>query len=298
MQRMSREANPAGLWRGVAVGLVATAALAGCGGDSADVRTTATTNATSVAAPATTARPAPLPGLAAQSAAVKRLARKGKPIYCGGGKLRLVALTFDDGPGRYTPIVLRQLRDAGARATFFLVGRSIDRFPNAPRSEREVGAIGEHSMTHANLPTLSRAAARAEIAGGKREALEAAGGPVDLFRPPYGSRNRRLDREIRRQGMAEILWDVDSTDSRISPPASFHEISARVRKHARPGSIVLMHDNRGQTIRALRSILPALKARRLRLVTVPELLAADPPSQAQLDKGRDGCKADPAARRR
>jgi len=294
MQRVHHEASPAGLWRGVAAGLVATAALAGCGGDSADVRTT---THTTIAAPATTARPAPLPGPAAQAAAVKRLARKGKPIYCGAGKLRLVALTFDDGPGRYTPIVLRQLRDAGARATFFLVGRSIDRFPNAPRAERELAAIGEHSMTHANLPTLSRAAARAEIADGKREALAAAGGPVDLFRPPYGSRNRRLDDEVRRQGMAEVLWDVDSTDSRIAPPASFHEISARVRKHARPGSIVLMHENRGQTIRAMRSILPALKARRLRLVTVPELLAADPPSQAQLDKGLRGCKAGPAARR-
>ncbi len=98
--------------------------------------------------------------------------------------------------------------------------------------------------------------------------------------------------------MAEILWDVDSTDSRITPPASFHEISARVRKHAGPGSIVLMHENRGQTIRAMRSILPALKARHLRMVTVPELLAADPPSQAQLDTGIKGCKAGPAARRR
>jgi peptidoglycan/xylan/chitin deacetylase (PgdA/CDA1 family) len=98
--------------------------------------------------------------------------------------------------------------------------------------------------------------------------------------------------------MAEILWDVDSTDSRITPPASFHEVSARVRKHARPGSIVLMHENRGQTIRAMRAILPALARRHLKLVTVPELLAADPPSTAQLAKGIDGCAAGPAARRR
>jgi peptidoglycan/xylan/chitin deacetylase (PgdA/CDA1 family) len=226
------------------------------------------------------------------------LAGKGKPIYCGGGNLRLVALTFDDGPGRYTPIVLRQLREAGARATFFVVGRSIDRFPDTARTELKRAAVGEHSMTHANLPTLSPAAARAEIAGGKRKARHATGEPVVLFRPPYGSRTRALDREIRRQKMAQILWDVDSTDSRIAPPSRFHEISARVRKHARPGSIVLMHENRGQTVRAMRSILPALAKRHLRLVTVPELLAADPPTQAQLDKGVNGCKAAPAARRR
>jgi hypothetical protein len=59
-----------------------------------------------------------------------------------------------------------------------------------------------------------------------------------------------------------------------------------------------MHENRGQTVRAMRSILPALAKRHLRLVTVPELLAADPPTQAQLDKGVNGCKAAPAARRR
>jgi peptidoglycan/xylan/chitin deacetylase (PgdA/CDA1 family) len=278
--------------RCIAAALAATAAFAGCGGGSGE-RTVATTR---TVASTTARRPAPLPDSAAQTAAIARLIRIGKPIYCGGGTRRLVALTFDDGPGRYTPIVLRQLREAGGRATFFLVGRSIDRFPHTPRTERALAAIGEHSMTHANLPTLSRAAARAEIAGGKRKARAATGEPVRLFRPPYGSRTPVLDREIRRQGMANVLWDVDSTDSRITPPSSFHEISARVRTHARPGSIVLMHENRGQTIRALRSILPALAKRHLELVTVPELLAADPPGRAQLDKGLEGCKARAAAR--
>ena len=281
--------------------LALVAAIAGCGADDRDEATTpptTTTQAVASATPVPRPKAAPIPGLAAQATAVARFARKGKPIYCGGGNRRLVALTFDDGPGRYTPIVLRQLREAGGRATFFLVGKSIDRFPQTPRQERELAAIGEHSMTHANLPTLSRDAARVEIAGGKAKALQAAGDPVDLFRPPYGSRTKQLDREIRRQKMAQILWDVDSTDSRIAPPADFHEISRRVRVHTRPGSIVLMHENRGQTIRAMRSILPALKKRHLKLVTVPELLAADPPSQAQLDKGVKGCKAGPAARRR
>jgi peptidoglycan/xylan/chitin deacetylase (PgdA/CDA1 family) len=241
--------------------------------------------------------PPGLPGPAEQDAAVKRFAAVGRPIRCGGGRRRFVALTFDDGPGPYTGKVLRELRRAGAHATFFVVGDSVHRFPWWMRRERAAAAIGDHTMTHPNLRTLSPAAARAEIEGGRATALHAAGGPVDLFRPPYGSRNAAIDREVQGQGMAQILWSVDSADSRRAPPADFHEIAERASQNSRPGSIVLLHENRGQTVRALRSILPALKRRRLRAVTVPELLAADPPSPAQLAAGQRGCDP-PAVRNR
>src|SRR4051812_39513378 len=98
-------------------------ALCGCSTGSSD-RTAATQTAPpgpATAAAATTPKAraaAAIPGPEAQAAALKRFARIGKPIYCGAGKRRLVALTFDDGPGPYTPIVLRQLREAGAHATF------------------------------------------------------------------------------------------------------------------------------------------------------------------------------------
>ncbi|MEY2514209.1 MAG: peptidoglycan-N-acetylglucosamine deacetylase [bacterium] len=266
----------------------AAVALAGCGSKSDSDRATTAPRTTSTGGQQAE-RPAALPGRAAQDAAVKRLAALGKPIFCGAGTQPLVALTFDDGPGPYTHIALRQLREAGGRATFFLVARSIARYPQWPARERELAAIGNHTMTHPDLAAIDPAAAAAEIDGGRAAALRAAGPPVDLFRPPYGRHNAQIDEQVRDAGVAEILWDVDSADSRVSPPADFHEIAARVRRNARPGSIVLMHENRGQTIRAMRSILPALKRRRLRLVTVPELLAADPPTPAQLAKGRRGC---------
>jgi len=232
-----------------------------------------------------------LPTSAEQQAAVQRFADLGRPIYCGARHGRLVALTFDDGPGQYTHIALRELRKAGARATFFLVGTSIARYPGPPRLERELAAIGEHTMTHPHLRSLPLAAAMAEIRNGRNAALAVAGPPVDLFRPPYGEHSDAIDRELSRDGMAEILWDVDSDDSRSSPPADYREISADVRRNLRPGSIVLLHENRGQTIRALRGILPALRRRGLRSVSVPELLAADPPSIGQLAAGRRGCGA-------
>jgi peptidoglycan/xylan/chitin deacetylase (PgdA/CDA1 family) len=237
-----------------------------------------------------------LPTAESQQAELQRLAALSFPVFCGGRHGKLVALTFDDGPGQYTHIALRELREAGARATFFLVGTSIARFPDAAKPERELAAIGDHTMSHANLPTLSLDGAMAEVRGGRQAALGAVGPPVDLFRPPYGAHTGEIDQQVGLDGMVEVLWDVDSLDSRVSPPADYKQISATVRRNIRAGSIVLMHENRGQTIRALRGILPSLRRRGLRSVTVPELLAADPPSTAQLQAGRQGCSpSQPAA---
>jgi peptidoglycan/xylan/chitin deacetylase (PgdA/CDA1 family) len=265
--------------------LLAGVALAGC---------EARDGAGTAAAAAGGVRPASasgLPGPAAQTAAVARLAARGQPIYCAGGRRRLVALTFDDGPGPHTGALLRELRRSGARATFFLTGSAIGERPAWPRRQRaRGGAIGTHTMTHADLTALGPAAARAEITDGRAAAHDAAGPPVDLFRPPYGRRDAVVDREISRQGMAQILWDVNSTDSRRDPPAGFDRtVAARVLRLARPGSIVLLHE-RAHTIRALRTIVPALRRRGLATATVPELLAADPPPAARLAAGLRGCR--------
>lgn len=267
--------------------------LAGCAGAGSPPQAPATTTSAAVVRTPVTplpAEPGALPSLDAQAAAVRHYANAGLPVFCGARRGRLVALTFDDGPGRYTPVALRQLRVAGARATFFLVADSIAREPDRPRLERQQdAAIGDHTMTHPNLTSLPFAAAMAEIRGGRAAALRAAGAPVDVFRPPFGAHDAAIDQAAGREGLAEILWDVDSEDSRSVPPADYREISRNVRRDIRPGSIVLMHENRGQTIRALRSILPALRRRGLRSVTVPELLAADPPTIEQLRAGRRGC---------
>jgi peptidoglycan/xylan/chitin deacetylase (PgdA/CDA1 family) len=89
--------------------------------------------------------------------------------------------------------------------------------------------------------------------------------------------------------MLEVLWNVDSFDW---AGAKWNGIARNVLRHLSPGAIVLMHENRGQTIRALKFIiLPALRRLRYRLVTVQELLALDPPSTAQLRRGLQGCSS-------
>ena len=217
---------------------------------------------------------------------IRRLVALGLPIYCGGHRGREVAFTFDDGPGPYTGLAVRKLAAAGERATFFLVGRNVVRLPGAVQRERAVAALGDHTFTHPELTALGPGAVYAELARTKAVIRAATGETVHLFRPPYELRDRTVDAVARRLGLVEILWNVDSQDSL---GADWAQIIANVEAGLRPGAIILMHENHGQTIRALTTLLPALARRHLRSVTVPALLAADPPTAALLRQGAAGC---------
>jgi len=123
--------------------------------------------------------------------------------------------------------------------------------------------------------------------GSQREAARLARVPVRLFRPPYGRRSAAVDRTARSLGLLEVLWSVDSRDSL---GADWLGIAKNVKAGLRPGAIILLHENRGQTIRALKyRILPELRRRGLRAVSVPELLALDPPSETRLRGGQAAC---------
>lgn len=215
------------------------------------------------------------------------MATHGLPVFCGGRR-RYAALTFDDGPGVYTRLALRILRQAHTPATFFLVGRNLRRFGGLARAEAGSYALGNHTFTHPSLPSLSPAAASGQISSTTAAIRRETGVRVTLFRPPYGAHTPPIDAMVRRLALVEVLWSVDSGDSL---GANYAAIARNVESGIGPGAIVLMHENRGQTIRALKfEILPALRQRHLHLVTVPELLAVDPPRQSQLKAGLRGCK--------
>jgi peptidoglycan/xylan/chitin deacetylase (PgdA/CDA1 family) len=197
-----------------------------------------------------------------------------------------VALTFDDGPGPYTRLVLAKLHKHGAGATFFIVGRNIPLVPGATREERGLGAVGDHTFTHPLLTGLAPAEADHEIARTQTAVAASSGGPVFLFRPPYGARNASIDSMVRAHGLLQVLWTVDSADSL---GANYAQIERNVIAGMRPGAIILMHENHGQTVRALINIFAALQRKHLRAVSVPQLLTDDPPSAAQLRAGRSGC---------
>jgi peptidoglycan/xylan/chitin deacetylase (PgdA/CDA1 family) len=211
-----------------------------------------------------------------ERAALDRFAAQGQPLYCGGSSGRFVALTFDDGPESYTRLALKILRKKHVRATFFLIGHRVPSRQSQVREElRDYSALGVHAWTHRSLTRLGRARISHQITWTNKAISKATGTEVRLFRPPYGARNARVDRIARRLGMIEVLWSIDSGDSQGN---NWRQIGREVLRNIRPGSIVLLHENRGQTIRALhRLILPGLEKRGLTPVTVPELLMLDPP---------------------
>jgi peptidoglycan/xylan/chitin deacetylase (PgdA/CDA1 family) len=217
---------------------------------------------------------------------IRRLLALGLPIYCGGSRGHEVALTFDDGPGPYTHLALGKLIHARAGATFFVVGRSMDLHPGFLPRELKVAAIGDHTYTHPELTDLSRAAVRWQLSATARKITAQTGERVDLWRPPYELHNATIDRIGLHLGLLDILWDVDSQDSL---GANYRQIIDNVERGLRPGSIVELHENRGQTIRAVTTLLPELRRRHLRSVSVPQLLADDPPSLAQVRRGLAGC---------
>ena len=210
---------------------------------------------------------------------------RGRDFHCGriaGGHSRDIALTFDDGPGPYTPKVLDVLERLHAHATFFVVGKMLEYFGASAVREIEDGdVIGNHSESHPQLAKLSphdqheelfEQNARVEILGGRRP---------DLFRPPYGSFNANTLRQLHSLHLLMVLWSVDTGDYAQPGVATIVE---RAVAGAHPGAIILMHDaggRRNETIEALPTIITKLRARGFHLVTVPQLLLADPPPAGQ-----------------
>jgi peptidoglycan/xylan/chitin deacetylase (PgdA/CDA1 family) len=203
-------------------------------------------------------------------------------VRAGAARGRDVALTFDDGPGPYTPGVLSVLEREHAPATFFVIGEELRYFSASTVREIHDGfVIGDHTETHPMLAQLSahdqreelfEQAARIELLGGRRPRL---------FRPPYGSFNATTFHLLHQMHMLMVLWSVD-TDDYERPGVEV--IVQRALEGAKPGAIILMHDaggDRSQTIAALPSVIRKIRARGLHLVTVPQLLADDPPPAGQ-----------------
>jgi peptidoglycan-N-acetylglucosamine deacetylase len=199
--------------------------------------------------------------------------RRGPPIaYTGGPHRKLVALSFDDGPGPLTGKFVRMLSENGAVATFFMIGRQLTGAYRATlHSELAAGdALGDHTWSHPDL--VRSGAVRSEL-GRTLEAIRGLSGYSPcVFRPPYGSYDSSVLFTARSLGLATIMWDVDPADYTLPGTGA---IVRRVLAQVKPGSIILSHDGggpRGQTLAAYPPIIRALRHRGYRFLTVPQLL--------------------------
>ncbi|MGI9182506.1 MAG: polysaccharide deacetylase family protein [Longimicrobiaceae bacterium] len=188
----------------------------------------------------------------------------------------LVALTFDDGPlPDATARVLQLLAAEEARATFFLIGSSIEQHPEAARAIADAGhEIGNHSYSHRMMLGLSQNRIRQEIERTDARIREAGFVGRIHFRSPYGKKFVALPYYLGRTGRKNIFWDVEpESDPEIARDSA--RIVAHVLEKVRPGSIVLMHvmtRHYEPSRAAVPAIVRGLKARGYRLVTVSELL--------------------------
>jgi peptidoglycan/xylan/chitin deacetylase (PgdA/CDA1 family) len=176
--------------------------------------------------------------------------------YGGSG----LYLTFDDGPHpEVTPALLDLFAEQGVHATFFLLGKHAERYPQiVQRIVAEGHAIGNHSYSHPRLAQIDRASQRIEIERTDRILAAFDGAQQHWFRPPSGALplGMLFDFARRRRGIA--YWSYDSMDYQRKGTAVLCD---RLRAHPpQPGDIVLMHDDDLAILAVLRELLPEWRA--------------------------------------
>lgn len=193
----------------------------------------------------------------------------------GNPELPEVALTFDDGPGPYTAQILAILQRFGVPATFFVLGQNIASFQSClPQAVAGGNAIGNHTLTHPRLPTLSYTEIYRELSETQEAIFRASGTRPTVFRPPYGAYDAHVLASAGQLGLTTVIWSADPNDWR-DPQPSVDLITSRILSSVENGTICLFHDSggdRANTVAALPAIITGLQERGLRLVTLPQMV--------------------------
>jgi peptidoglycan/xylan/chitin deacetylase (PgdA/CDA1 family) len=185
---------------------------------------------------------------------------------------RSVCLTFDDGPDPVlTPRVLDALRDCGIRATFFVIGKHVERHPEiVRRMVLEGHCVGSHSFTHSDPRSTSCRGLIDEVSRTSTLLAGLLGLDVRLFRPPHGKLTASKLWRLWRQRQTIVLWNVDPKDySRTT----VQEVREWFEMHAlRAGDLVLMHDNCPHAFEIIPCLVQQARASGLKFSTVADWL--------------------------
>jgi peptidoglycan/xylan/chitin deacetylase (PgdA/CDA1 family) len=194
-------------------------------------------------------------------------------------QVKCVALTFDDGPSPYTDRLLQILADNDARSTFFLIGNKVAANPAGAKRIADAGMeIANHTWEHPNMTTIPPEDIPAQFSKAS-DAIEAATGHrPNLVRTAGGLINDQVLAEAKRQGLADINWDVIPFDwvNDSNTAATTYMLKTQIK----PGSVVLFHDTYSSTVDVVYQFIPVLKANGYHMVTVSQLLGPRAPGSS------------------
>ena len=186
-----------------------------------------------------------------------------------------VAFTFDDGPHPdTTQRLLKEMKERGVKATFFLLGEKIEQYPGLAKEIAENGhQIGNHSYSHLGYAPEKEEAFLEEIRRTNRIIEEFVGKPCAFCRPPYGSWD---DAVAKKCELAPVFWDVETRDWEIKDK---EQIIREVEGRVKDGDVVLFHDAYETTVDAAVYLMDVLKEKGFSFVTVEELWKDNPKTE-------------------
>ena len=193
------------------------------------------------------------------------------PVYSVEREGKYVSLTFDAAWGNEdTQQLIDILERYGVKATFFVVGQWVDKYPESVKALHDAGhEVMNHSDRHPHMTKLSPREISAELNACNDKIQAVTGARPTLFRCPYGEYDDNVIAAVRQMGMNAVQWDVDSLDWKELSAA---EITKRVTGKGKPGSIVLFHNAGLHTPEALPGIIEYLQSNGYTIVPVSELL--------------------------
>lgn len=198
-------------------------------------------------------------------------------ITNGSKENNIIALSFDDGPHpKYTNQILDLLKEYNIKATFFILGKNAELYPEIIRREESEGhEVGNHSYSHIDMRKASNKTIKEEYEKTQEIIYSISNTKPKVFRPPYGTYNNEIIKIVSSDDSAVILWTYYQDSKDWSNPG-VNKIVATTLSKVQNGDIILFHDYvykpESQTLEALKIILPKLIDKGYKFVTISELI--------------------------
>ncbi len=199
------------------------------------------------------------------------------PGFWGDSSLPHLFLTFDDGPSPHTtPALLEILAETDTKATFFLIGKEAEKFPDLVKEIHQAGhAIGNHSHTHEYLPRLSSSEIEYQVVKANQVLGDIIGERVELFRPPFGMMDGRVASCLKKHNLSAVYWTSAPEDWAIPGAA---RVIRRVQWKLKRGGIIVLHEGKElakQTLEAAKQIIYSCRHQHLELDKVELCLTSN-----------------------